>query len=420
MKMTDVCILGNGPAGCMAAIGAKRQSPDASVMVIAPDNAPYRIGEALLTGTVYTLAAAKIADRIATKGYHQKIGAAYVWGQDREPWYVDYPAADSDWPSAFVHNGLKTSIHVPRDEFDQQLRDIAKDLGVLFLDDKPESVKIKEGRVMNITTEKGQKIVARHYIDATGQAAYLAKRVTTRDRVWNPRNARYGHIKGVDWKMAEQFGFDRHRTNIISHDQGWFWVIDLSHRGTSVGFVLDAQTARFLTPDNASTFFPSLKVFGIDGLPGLMTPEGVPTRKLVGHPDWSYVCEELNDQNWSLVGDAALFLDPILSQGVTLAMHYGFMRGVASVAHDPKLANDQVTKHYRTESAVLKSVIEQWYGNNRSVKNWHSLTSEIDGSGKTPVHAFQSITNLENIRSEYAPFGIDMQQHIEEKLGVKP
>lgn len=420
MKFYDLCIIGSGPAGCMAAISAKRINPDASITVIAPDDAPYRIGEALLTGTVYTMQAAGIDDMIASMNYHQKIGAAYVWGETREPWYVDYPEVDEDWPSAFSKDGLKTSIHVPRDVFDKQLKDIAMSMGVLFIDDKPTEARIKpNGRVMNLSLSNGDKVFSRYFIDATGQSAWLAKQVTKRHRVWNPRVARYGHTSQVDWEKATMAGFDKHRTNIISHEKGWFWVIDLGERGTSVGFVLDSDSAKFLMPSNAHMYFPELESFGLVGMPGLKSPEGKPMDKFIGHPDWSYLCDELNGENWAAVGDAALFLDPILSQGVTLAMHYGFMRGAASMANDPKLANDQVSKHYMNESLVLKRIIEQWYSNNRSVSGWHELTSEIDSVQRESFESFQSLTNLEGLKDAYAPFNSETQSHIESKLGVR-
>jgi len=46
----------------------------------------------------------------------------------------------------------------------------------------------------------------------------------------------------------------------------------------------------------------------------------------------SYVSKKMHRSNWALAGDAAGFIDQILSQGVTLATHYGYERGIAAVS----------------------------------------------------------------------------------------
>lgn len=77
----DLCIIGAGPAGVMAALSAKKENPSASVLIVeASEEVAYRIGEALLTGTVISMAEVGIASEIASLGFHKKIGAAYVWG----------------------------------------------------------------------------------------------------------------------------------------------------------------------------------------------------------------------------------------------------------------------------------------------------------------------------------------------------
>jgi flavin-dependent dehydrogenase len=435
-KIYDLVIIGGGPAGCMAAIGALKENPQLSVIIIEKNEvAGHRIGEALLTGTVMTFAEAGIADEIAAQGYHRKIGATYVWGKNRDPWYVDYPGEVNGYPESFMHDGKRCAIHVPRHIFDQQLRDICVRKGVEFSFSGAKEVISTEKKVIKgIELENGQKILGMYFIDSTGQLAFIGRRLSQRNpvttKLLGARVAKYAYFDNLNWDMAKDNGFDIHRTNIVSDSNGWNWMIDMGEKGnrlTSVGFVTTPDIAKKLTFKNCTEFFPELKKFGVaNGLSGAKNVYGnlLAEDKFYGHPDYSYKTEELEGPNWALCGDAALFLDPILSQGVTLAVHYGFMRGRAAVHFLEGDGGDFqkiVTQNYLNESEILKVVIGEWYANNKAVDNWRwkaqEISSHLDAMEKRdPVEAFRFITNLENIRDEYDPYPREVRAHIFDKL----
>ncbi|GAB5390123.1 MAG: NAD(P)/FAD-dependent oxidoreductase [Alphaproteobacteria bacterium] len=430
-QFCDVAVVGGGPAGCMAAIGAKLANPDLDVMLIDRENTRrHRIGEAMLTGTVMTLADAGLAEDLAKEDFHLKIGAAYRWGADEDVWFVNYPEADTPYPAAFTHDTGRYALHAPRHEFDSWLGRMAIKRDVRVLADRAVELNVNHSefgaQILSIRTEGGAKIRARHYIDATGQGALFARHLTKRHKVGGSRIARYGYTAQVDWDHAAKWGFDPHRTNIIASDEGWFWVIHLGERGqdlTSIGFVSVPEVIKSLTPDNVADAFPELDRFGFgDGIKGLSDVFGEPMDRFYGHPDYSYQCEQLEGPNWALAGDAALFIDPILSQGVTLAAHYGFLRGKGAAAHleGNHEAQPSVTRHYRNESAILKQVVGQWYGANRTAGAWRetavNLGKELYGIELEPVEAFRWLTNLENLRDEYDPFPADVRADIAKHL----
>lgn len=437
MEHFDVLVVGGGPAGSLAAAGVLKANPSALVGLVDPDSDNrHRIGEALLTGTIMSLQDAGLDEAVADAGFHSKVGAAYVWGESREPWYVNYPRLDADdYPARFKDpTGYRQSVHVARDKFDPILRREVERRGVEIIRDKIRTVKTTETRegaaVVSVTTDRGETITAKRYIDATGHAHALARHVTKRQAVGAPRIARYAYTPGVDWSVALRNGFDPHRTNIVSNENGWFWAIHLGDAGgglTSLGFVSTPEIASKLTFDNCTEAFPELKAFGFrDGYLQPSTFDGLAAEGFYGHPDYSFACERLHGVNWSLSGDAAMFIDPILSQGVTLATHYGFARGLAAAAEleGDVGAQERVTENYRREGAILRLVVGEWYANNRAVDDWRMrsvmVSKDLYGEDMDPVSAFRYVTNLENLRHDYDPYPEEERRHIWKKLGVAP
>lgn len=431
-KHFDLIIIGGGPAGCLAALGALKENSSLEILILEKNEEPsHRIGEALLTGTIMTFAEAGIAKEIASMNYHHKIGATYVWGKDRKPWYVNYPGDIDGYPSEFMKDGKRCSIHVPRHIFDKQLREICKSKGIHFLYETAKDIKYTESQIVQaIILPDNSKITANYFIDTTGQFAFFSKRIVERHKLWTPKVARYAYFDNLDWKMAKENGFDLHRTNIVSDLNGWNWIIHLGEAGnnlTSVGIVTTPEIAKKITFSNCLDFFPELKKFGVlEGLKQAKNAYGEVVDKdcFHVHPDYSYRSSQLDGPNWAMAGDAALFLDPILSQGVTLACHYGFMRGKAAAYYldgDSNQFQKNVTQNYLNEAEILKVVVGEWYNNNKAVESWRFKAQEISKhldafEKRDPVESFRFITNLENLRKEYAPYSDEVQSHIFDHL----
>ena len=66
--------------------------------------------------------------------------------------------------------------------------------------------------------------------------------------------------------------------------------------------------------------------------------------------DWSYICRKFQGPGYLLVGDAACFIDPILSSGVHLAMDGAVKAALAinTFLREPELA-DQAMQWYEEE-----------------------------------------------------------------------
>ena len=436
----DIVIIGAGPSGCMAAIGAKQQHPDASVCIVDEITHPsHKIGEALLTGTILTLTRAGLDKDIFDAGFHKKIGAAYLWGKNAQkgkPWYVNYPqdnAAERGFSKLFMDNGERWTIHVPRHKFDRILLDKAISLGVIHLNYNVYSVVIKDNNILRAKIGEDELLMGRRWIDASGQGAVVSKELKQRKKIKNPRAVRYGYVDDIDWDIAEANGFSKHRTNIVSCASGWAWLIHLGNASegespndiTSVGFVMHPKNAKALTFENALEKFTVLKdAFGKTSSEFLNYTGESKIDDWYCHPHYSYMSKSLHGGNWALAGDAAGFIDPILSQGVSLAVHYGYERGIAaaSAIQSGIDLNSKITDEYYTELALLNEVCEIWYDNDKTEHDWKLRVQKVgkkffDISIDNHEVAFRLFTNLEHVRSDLSSFSSCQMKAMEENLG---
>lgn len=112
---------------------------------------------------------------------------------------------------------------------------------------------------------------------------------------------------------------------------GWLWGIPL-HDGTmSVGLVL--HKSMFKEKKQELHALEQIYLNAIHKCPLIadLVKPGKLVTKLKTEQDYSYVASSLTGPGYFLIGDAACFIDPLLSTGVHLATHSA-MLGAASIA----------------------------------------------------------------------------------------
>ncbi|MFJ9822754.1 NAD(P)/FAD-dependent oxidoreductase [Streptomyces sp. NPDC101160] len=112
-------------------------------------------------------------------------------------------------------------------------------------------------------------------------------------------------------------------------DHGWFWTL---HDGTlSVGLVTDKHS--FAEGRRALGGTEALYADRLERTPALarLLADADRVTDLRVESDYSYVADRFCGPGWYAAGDAACFLDPLLSTGVHLALYSG-MLAAASVA----------------------------------------------------------------------------------------
>lgn len=338
MIEADVLVVGAGPAGSTAAALLAREGR--SVVIVERERFPrYHIGESLLAGVLPFLDELGAREAVEARAFQKKTGQTFIWGNDRTPWQLDFKDLDVYPYSYFVE----------RADFDDVLLRNAERLGARALEGHSvRDFAMEAGRVIgaDVVGPKGEALAvrARYTVDASGQAALLARK-------FNLRKFQRGLRNLAIWSYWEGAGrlpppADEHIFT-ISIEDGWIWFIPLRGGVTSVGIVTSdwtrARRAKQGAPDVGAWY---RKVLG----------ECEPLRPLLAaakeiaevraERDWSYRSSRFRGPGYLLAGDAACFVDPILSTGVNLGMNAGYMAALAINSALAEPAHEETFMHY--------------------------------------------------------------------------
>ena len=354
MERRQVVVIGAGPSGAIAAALLKRKGHD--VLIIEREHFPrFSIGESLLSHCIDFIEEAGMLDAVQAAGFQVKTGAAFAWGER----YSAFDFSDT------FSNGKPTTFQVQRGEFDKLLADQAALQGVeirygqtiVGVDFSAES------RYLHVRRQNGSEyhLKARFVLDASGYGRVLPRLLDLEAPSNFPlRQAVFIHVED----RIEHPGFDRSKILVTTHPTKrdiWFWTIPFSNGRCSVGVV--AAKEHFEGAD--SDLDACLRGF-IEQTPSL---SGVlqnavwdtPARTIGGY---SANVKTLHGPGFALLGNAAEFLDPVFSSGVTIAMRSASM--AAGVLHR-QLSGETVD--WQTEFAeplkrgvdTFRCYVEGWY-----------------------------------------------------------
>ncbi|MEL6187448.1 MAG: NAD(P)/FAD-dependent oxidoreductase, partial [Myxococcota bacterium] len=291
----DVVVVGAGPAGCATAILLAEAGHD--VLVLEREQFPRdHIGESLLplgTGVL-----SRLGLELPETVFRFKRGAQFICeATDRQ--------LDVSFEEAFP-GPPRHAWQVNRAEFDMLLRDRARAVGAEVRHGvHVRGVEIQPDHVEVQTTD--EVFMGRHLIDATGQGRLMARHA----KAVEPFSefgvaAAYQHFEGVGEEAVGDHGDIR----IMLHHQGWGWAIPLPGDRLSVGLVTRDKGAK---PSLVESF-----VAGSPLLSGWTQGCARTEPRLIGN--YSYRNQASYGRRYGCVGDAACFLDPVFSSGVSLAL----------------------------------------------------------------------------------------------------
>ncbi len=311
----DAAIIGGGPGGSTAATVFARAGR--RVVLLEREKFPrFHVGESLLPFTLPILDRIGVHEKVRAAGFQKKFGA-FFWNEEigtTRP-VVFAEARDTNHPMAY---------QVKRADFDDVLLRHAASCGAEVREQTAvEDVLFEAGRAVGVRVRRSvsaptEEIRARVVVDASGQGAFLSRRLGLRR--FDPRLKRaalFAHYEGIRWPDESRPG-----DILLPIDRGvWYWVIPFSDGTCSVGGVFDPSEIRFADGAPIETRFDAL-VARSARMGRLL--EGARRSSVVhGISDYSARSERLVGDGWALVGDAAMFLDPVFSTGVFLAMATG-------------------------------------------------------------------------------------------------
>ncbi|MCD0453475.1 tryptophan 7-halogenase [Actinocorallia sp. API 0066] len=318
---TRILVIGGGPAGSTAATLLAKEGFEVTLLEAATFPR-YHIGESILPSALPVLDLLGVREKIEEYGFVRKGGAYFEWGPE-------------NWELNFNHlEGSDTySYQVIRSEFDKLLLDNARENGV----DVHDGIRVAElgfdgARPVSATWTRGRDkddsgtITFDFLVDASGRNGVMATKYLKNRQV----NEAFKNI--ATWSYFRNVKpLDKGPEGAIavcSVPDGWFWAIPL-HDGThSVGLVRNAakfaEQRQAAGGDLGKVFFDAVESSSRikDMLAGA---ESVADFK--AEQDYSYSADSFAGPGYVLAGDAACFLDPLLSTGVHLATFSGLLAG---------------------------------------------------------------------------------------------
>ncbi len=415
----NVLVIGGGP-GSVAAAALAREG--LSVRLIEGARFPrYHIGESLVPSCRAVLEAIGIVKTLDEHGFVLKHGGVIHW--DADAWYFDW-ARDM---------GV-VAWQVDRDEFDRLLLEHARECGVqvsmgvtakevTFAGERPVSV--------SCSPDDGDPFVIDGFdylIDATGRTGLLsARQLGTRRHEPNLRNiAVWGYWEDT----AVLPGTPPGGINMLSAPTGWYWIIPLAGGRTSIGFVTSKDHFAERRPafDSLEAMYAQLiedseAVKGLVGDTRFLGPVRAET-------DYSYVAERFCGPGYMLVGDAACFLDPLLSTGVHLAL-YSALNAAACIA---SVCRGEVTEEaasnfyevsyrraYTRIYALVSVMYERFLGKEGFFRVSDRLVGAEPGQDEAASRSFvEIITGLSDLREATdASTRVLTEQLLDEALNVQ-
>ena len=320
VEKRQVVVIGAGPSGAIAAALLKRNGHD--VLVLERQRFPrFSIGESLLSHCLDFVEEAGMLDAVRAAGFQTKHGAAFSWGER----YTEF-----DFRDTFT-KGQGSTYQVLRADFDKLLADQAELQGVeIRYEEEIFAVDFSGARsgdcprlsVRRLADGHEYQVQCAFVLDGSGYGRVLP-RLLDLDTPSNfpVRQAVFTHVED----RSEGTGFDREKiliTTLPTLRDVWFWTIPFSNGRCSVGVV--AEVGRFTgRPEDLDA---CLKQF-IEEAPSLhkMLKNAVwdTTARTIG--GYSANVKTLHGPGFALLGNAAEFLDPVFSSGVTIAMRSASM-----------------------------------------------------------------------------------------------
>lgn len=363
----DIGIIGGGPAG--ASLAAYLAKAGVSSVVFESETFPRpHVGESLVPSSTRVFKELGFLEQMEKNGFPHKYGAVWTVASSEL-------TAEHDWEGLEPDNQANIrfeernqpgvdqnyTYHVDRAKFDHLLLEHAEKLGATVYTGvtvKDVSFPSDELPAVQISTKmKRSKINVSIVVDASGRRTFLGNRLKL--KVKDPVFDQYAlHT----WFEGYDRGKSRKGDYIFIHfvpiTNTWVWQIPISDSVTSIGLVTQKKHFVGSKQDRENFFWETLKARP-ELFESLKQADQLSPLKAEG--DYSYAMNQICGDRFILIGDAARFVDPIFSSGVSVALN-----SARFASHDILSSMEKGT-FLRGNFARYEAKIS------RGIKNWHEF-----------------------------------------------
>lgn len=365
----DVGIIGGGPAG--AATAAYLVQAGLNCVIFESEIFPRpHVGESLVPSSTRVFKELGFIDQMEQAGFPKKYGAVWTTSSNSPVYKHDLDDLESDYNAdirfeerAQVGVDRNYTYHVDRGKFDLLLLQHAHQLGAKVY----EGVRVKavdfsqpsRPQIKFLLGKKEISVNVRMVVDASGRRTLLGNqlKLKVKDPVFD-QCALHTWFEGYDRgalacdESQKEFIF----IHFLPLTNTWVWQIPITETITSIGVVTQNKNYARSRQDREQFFWNCLGSRP-ELLTGLKAAHQI--RPLKEEGDYSYAMTQVCGDNFVLVGDAARFVDPIFSTGVSIALNSA--RFVSANIIQAADKGDFSKQSFATYEATLRRGTKNWY-----------------------------------------------------------
>lgn len=362
----DVVVIGGGPGGSSVATYLAQRGH--RVLVLEKDHFPrFRIGESLVASTWDYFDELGVTAEIERASFMVKRGVRFVLFDPSKP-IVVRPA---EFPQYFPRG---YTLHVDRARFDTILLEHSERSGAEVRHGWTVADVLFEGtRAVGVLAGpnggEAHRITASVVVDGSGRNCLIARRLGWRHP--DPKLNKLSYFVHVEGAHFPDDGEGTSLLDVHTIDGGWAWFLPLANGVTSLGVVLDTDYVRRLGIRGAQARYEST----IRSSPMIRDwiADARPTMEVQTIANISYLNDSFVGDGFVLVGDAAMFLDPIFSAGVCLAIRGGVF--AARSIHQALESGDTSGERLRPYERAIRYPMAKMF---RMIYNWYALLQMQD------------------------------------------
>ena len=351
--MNDVIIIGGGPAGSVLGCYLSQAGIDNIIIEGANHPRPH-VGESLVLSTLGVFKEIGFMETMEQENFVRKYGAAWHPITSHGEMSLKF--------SNFTSNGIDQdyTYHVDRARFDMLLLKQAEKLGSKVY----QGVHVKEvlfdenGQANGVVAKISDaevKLSGKVIVDATGRNTLLGRQLKLKknDPIFNQYaiHTWYKNVKRIQGPEGDYI-----HIYFLPVERGWVWQIPISDEITSVGVVTEKENFK-QSKGNVEEYFN----YHLKSTPALVEAmeQAERIKEFETEGDYSYSMTKFVGDGYMLIGDAARFVDPIFSSGVSVALYSA--KFASETIIQAFAANDFSAQALAPYEARLRKGVNIWY-----------------------------------------------------------